>query len=85
MKCETLNGILTFVLGGLVVLAVILAMRMALLTHETRTLQRQAQVAQAIIMQTQAVYNDAVAYNQTYRDPVLANILQHAMGEPAAR
>jgi len=85
MKCETFNGILTFVLGVLVVLAVILAMRLALLTHETRTLQRQAQIAQAIIVQTQSVYNDAMAYNQKYYDPTLARILQGAMGRPAAR
>ena len=75
MRCETLNGILTFVLGVLVVLGVILAMRMALLTHEYRSLQRQASICQAILVQTEGVYNAAVEYNQTYKDPRLTQIL----------
>jgi hypothetical protein len=85
MKSETLNGILTFVLGVLVVVAVILAMKLALLTHESRNLQKEAQFDQAIIVQTQAVYNDAMAYNQKYYDPALSRILQGAMSKPAAR
>jgi sensor histidine kinase YesM len=84
MNSDSLNGVLTFVLGVLVVLAVILAMRMALLTHETRVLQRQAQIAQEVIVQTQAVYNDAAAYNQRANDPTLARILQGAKGNSPA-
>jgi hypothetical protein len=75
MKSETLNGILTFVLGVLVIAAVCLAMRMALLTHTYRSLQKQASLCQAVILQTQQVYNDAAVYNQTYKDPRLAQIL----------
>ncbi len=76
MKSETLNGILTFVLGVLVVLGVILAMRMALLTHEYRTLKNQASLCQEVLVQTQAIYNDSAAYNQRYNSPELTQILQ---------
>lgn len=75
MKSDSLNGILTFVLGCLVVLGVILAVRMAMLTHELRTMQKQASVCQAILVQTEQVYNDSTAYNQIYKDPRLAQIL----------
>lgn len=75
MKCDMLNGILTFVLGVLVVLGVIMAMRMAMLTHELRTWQNQAAIRQAIMMQTTSVYNAAAAYNQRYNDPRLSQIL----------
>jgi hypothetical protein len=84
MKSESLNGLLTFALGVLVVLGVILAVRMALLTHEYRSLQKQATYAQAIIMQTQSVYNDAAVYNQTYKDPRLAKILSTVVQPKAA-
>ena len=83
MKCEMLNGILTFVLGVLIVAGVILAVRMAILTHEYRTWQKQAAICQAVIVQTQSVYNDAVAYNETYKDPRLAQILS-MMAKPQA-
>ena len=75
MKSETLNGILTFVLGVLVVLGVILAMRMVMLTHEMRRWQQEAAISQAIIVQTESIYNAAIAYNQTYKDPRLSQIL----------
>ena len=75
MKSDSLNGILTFVLGCLIVAGVCLALRMALLTHELHKWQKEASTCQAIILQTQSVYNDATAYNQTYKDPRLAQIL----------
>jgi hypothetical protein len=84
MKFETLNGVLTFVLGVLVVLGVIMAVRIISLTHEYRTLQKQAVIYQTIIAQTQGAYNDAVVYNQRYQDPVLAQILRSAT-KPAGR
>ena len=84
MKCETLNGVLTFVLGVLVVLGVIMAVRIISLTHEYRTLQKQAVIYQTVIAQTQGAYNDAVVYNQRYQDPVLAQILRSAT-KPAGR
>jgi len=84
MKFETLNGVLTFVLGVLVVLGVIMAVRIISLTHEYRTLQKQAVIYQTVIAQTQGAYNDAVVYNQRYQDPVLAQILRSAT-KPAGR
>lgn len=86
MKSESLNSFLTFVLGVLIVLAVVLAMRMALLTHEYRLLQKKASICQAILLQTQAVYNDTAAYNQKYYDPKLARILAiMSPSKPATR
>jgi hypothetical protein len=76
MKSETLNGILTFVLGVLVVAGVILAVRMVMLHRDLRTLQRDAARDQAIIMRTQQFFNDAAAYNQKNPSPELARILQ---------
>jgi len=76
MKFETLNGILTFVLGVLVVFGVILAVRMILLTHDLRTLQKEASHDQALIVQTEQIYNDATAYNQKAQSPELSRILQ---------
>lgn len=76
MKFETINGILTFVLGMLVVLAVFFAIRMILLTHELRTLQKEASHDQAVIVQTEQLYNDALAYSQKNQSPDLTRILQ---------
>jgi hypothetical protein len=76
MKSETLNGILTFVLGVLVIAGVIFALKMILLTHELRSLQKEASHDQAVIVQTEQIYNDAAAYNQKYQSPDLTHILQ---------
>ena len=76
MKCETLNGILTFVLGVLVVLGVYFALRVTTLTHETRALQNQALRDNTILMQSQQLYNDVQVYNQKYQRPELTYILQ---------
>ena len=81
MKSETLNGLLTVVLGILIVAGVILALRMYFLTHEYRSYKQQAALCQAVIVQTQSVYNDAMVYNQTYKDPQLARILA-TVGKP---
>jgi hypothetical protein len=76
MKFETLNGILTFVLGVLVVAGVILAVRMILLTHDLRTLQKEATRDQTLIVRTEQIYNDALVYNQKNPSPELTRILQ---------
>jgi hypothetical protein len=76
MKFETLNGVLTFVLGVLVVLAVYFALKMILMHHELRALQREAAKDQAMIVRTQQIFNDAAAYNQKYPNPDLTRILQ---------
>jgi hypothetical protein len=76
MKSDTLNGILTFVLGVLVVLGVIFAVRLILITHDARLLQRQAMLDNLRLTQAQGMLNDALAYNQKYQSPELSRILQ---------
>ena len=76
MKLDTLNGILTFVLGVLIILSVCLAVRMIMLHRDLRTLQKQATQDQTVMMQTQQAFNDAVLYNQKNPSPDLARILQ---------
>jgi hypothetical protein len=76
MKFETLNGILTFVLGVLVVAGVICAVRMVMLHHDLRMLQREAARDQAILVQTQRFLNDTAAYDQKYPNPELTRIVQ---------
>jgi hypothetical protein len=76
MKFETLNGILTFVLGVLIILSVCLAVRMVMLHHDLRMLQKQATQDQAIMMQTEQVFNDAAVYNQKNPSPDLTRIIQ---------
>lgn len=76
MKYETLNGVLTFILGVLVVLGVICAVRMVMIHHEVRTLQKEATQSNFYIMQTRAVLNDSQLYYQKYQDPKLAQILE---------
>lgn len=76
MKSETLNGILTFLLGLLVVAGVILALRLVNLTRNTRTLQRTALVDNALMVRAQSLYADAKAYNKQYPNPQLESILQ---------
>jgi hypothetical protein len=75
MRSDTLSGILTFILGVLVVASVCLAVRMVMLNHELRTLQKQAVHDQAVLLQTQQIYNDAAAYNQKYPSADLTHIL----------
>ena len=85
MKNESLNGTLTFVLGALVILGVFFALKVVFITHETHQLQAQASEANVAIIRTQAVFNEAQAYNQRYRDPELARILDSIRAKPATR
>lgn len=82
MKCETLNGILTFVLGALVVVGVILALQFVFTMHESRTLQSTVLIDNTRMLQTQGVINEAQAYYQKYPDPELAQILR-SLPKPA--
>ncbi|HEX3624093.1 MAG TPA: hypothetical protein VH280_01570 [Verrucomicrobiae bacterium] len=83
MKSDTLNGVLTFVLGVLVVLGVICVLRVVIITHELRSLQSREVMDHNVMLQTQAVYADAATYNKQYRDPELARILQSIVKQPA--
>lgn len=76
MKSETLNAILTFILGALVVAGVICVLRVVIITHELRSMQAQELIDRQVMVQTQAIYADAATYNKQYRDPELARILQ---------
>ena len=78
MKCETMNSVLTFVLGAFVVLGVILALQTINRTREIRSLQIQAANINANYMRLQALANDVSAYNQNQKppSPELTRILQ---------
>jgi len=83
MKFETLNGILTFVLGVLVVAGVILALNVVFVTREGRALQSQAMLDNARLTGVQTLFNDASAYNQKYPSVELTRILQNLQARPA--
>lgn len=76
MKSETLNGALTFVLGVLVVLGVVFALRVAFITHDTRVLQSQELFANTQIVRAKAIIAETQAYNQKYPSVELQHILQ---------
>ncbi len=76
MKSDTLNGVLTFVLGVLVVLGVVFALRVASATHESRLLQSQALLANARLVKARELAAAVVAYNQKAQSPELTRILQ---------
>jgi hypothetical protein len=84
MKSETLNGILTFTLGVLVVFGVILALRLVFVTRETRTLERTALVDNALIARTESLFADANAYNKQYPSVELTKILQAVQAKAPA-
>jgi hypothetical protein len=76
MKCETMNSVLTFVLGAFVVLSVIFALQTIFRTREIRSLQIQAANINANYMRLQALANDVNAYNQRTPNAELTRILQ---------
>ena len=78
MKCETMNSVLTFVLGAFVVLGVILALQTINRTREIRTLQVKAANINANYMRLQALASDVNAYNQKNQSAELTHILQAA-------
>jgi hypothetical protein len=68
MKCEVTNMILTFVLGVLIVLGVIFALRAVIHTREFRALQTQMIVSQGNLNRLNLLFNDAVQYGKTHPD-----------------
>jgi len=88
MKSETMNSVLTFVLGVLILLDVIFALQTVNRTIEFRTLQITAIQDQAVLAQIQQVESlarDAIAYNQKTPNPDLTRILQVAQTKPAGK
>ena len=76
MKCETMNSVLTFVLGAFVVLGVIFALQTIFRTREIRSLQVQAANINANYMRLQALAGEINAYNQKTPSAELTQILQ---------
>ena len=76
MKNETLNGILTSVLGVLVVLGVVFALRVVFATRDTRMLNTQALMDNARLVQARNLAAAVAAYNQKAQSPELTHILQ---------
>ena len=78
MKSETMNSVLTFVLGAFVVIGVIFALQTIFRTREIRLLQAQVAGINANYMRLQALANDVNAYNQKTPNAELTSILQAA-------
>jgi sensor c-di-GMP phosphodiesterase-like protein len=76
MKSETLNAVLTFILGVLVVAGVVLALRLVFVTKQTRQLAQMVAYSQFNIARAEAVFHDAATYNQKASSPELNRILQ---------
>jgi hypothetical protein len=74
MKCETTNTILTFILGALVLLGVVFALKTINQTHELRSLASQAMTANTALVREQAFFNDCFDYGKTHPD--ISRILQ---------
>jgi hypothetical protein len=84
MKCETTNSVLTFILGVLVLLSVVFALRTVDHMHELRALQM-AVPENSYMVTVQRIYEEASAYNKKNPSPELTRILQSVETKPAAR
>jgi hypothetical protein len=88
MKCDTMNSVLTFVLGAFVVLGVIFALRAISGQRDFRMLQYQASQSQAGLIQLQqlqALVNDIKEYDKLHPSPELTHILDGLQTKPATR
>ena len=68
MKNETTNTVLTFILGALVLLGVIFALKTINQTRELRSLTSQAMAANTGLIREQAFFNDCLEYSKTHPD-----------------
>lgn len=68
MKCETTNAVLTFILGVLVLLGVIFALKTINHTRELRSLANQAMIANKGLISQQPFFNDCFEYSKTHPD-----------------
>jgi hypothetical protein len=84
MKSDSLNGVLTFVLGVLVVLGVYFALRVVFVSHDSRMLLNQMAFAGGQLKQASTLAADTAAYNQKYPSPELTRILQ-SLQPPSSR
>ena len=83
MKYETTNTVLTFILGALVLLGVIFALKTINHTHELRSLTSQAVNANKGLISQQAFFNDCIEYSKTHPD--INRILQPFEAKPSVR
>ncbi|HTX22431.1 MAG TPA: hypothetical protein VMD27_11340 [Candidatus Aquilonibacter sp.] len=82
MKCDTTNAVLTFVLGVLVVLGALFAVRTIMRTREFRAVQEQAIVDQANMATLRMLFGEASEYAKTH--PAITPILQAVTAKPTA-
>ena len=68
MKYETTNTVLTFILGALVFLGVIFALKTINHTRELRSLTSQAMTVNTGLMREQAFFNDCLQYGRVHPD-----------------
>ena len=68
MKYETTNTVLTFILGVLVLLGVIFALKTINHTRELRSLISQAMTANMGLSRGQPFFNDCFEYSKTHPD-----------------
>ena len=78
MKCETTNTILTFILGALVLLGVVFALKTINHTREMRLVANRA----TELLREQAFFNNCFDYGKTHPD--INHILQPLLPKPAA-
>jgi hypothetical protein len=83
MKSDTLNGLLTFVLGILCVLGVVFAMKVVFVTRESRMLQSEYVQCNSRIVGIRSLLGDVAAYNQKNPSVELTHILQSMEVKPA--
>jgi hypothetical protein len=78
MKCETINSIMTFVLGAFVVLGVVFALQSMFGQRDLRRLQIEATLDNSYRMTIESIANDTIAYAEKNPNPDLLRILQAA-------
>jgi hypothetical protein len=90
MKNDTTTTVLNFVLAGLVILGVLFALlniwRTRDLRHMQTALQIEMQRSQVTSARAQALLNDVISFNNTAKNPELAQIIKSAeTPQPAAK
>jgi hypothetical protein len=90
MKNDTTTTVLNFVLAGLVILGVLFALlniwRSRDLRHMQTALQVEMQRSQVTSARAQALLNDVISFNNTAKNPELAQIIKSAeTPQPAAK
>jgi len=88
MKCETMNSVLTFVLGTFVVLGVLFAVRAISGQRDFRALQfgaAQSQTGLNQLMQLNSLVNDTREYGKLHPSPEITRMLDALQAKPATR